>query len=116
MTRVSGHGKAVVTGRLWRIAVLAAAGAIGAASQAEAALYYWSDSEPGFSRPAPAVSQRRQKPRRNAGKKIEAPETSKPQGPLIIAISIDQQKLRVYDANGFYAELYKIQFDVSLHS
>ncbi len=104
MTRVSGHGKAVVSGRLWRIAVLAAAGAIGAASQAEAALYYWSDSEPGFSRPAPPVSQRRQKPRRNAGKKIEAPETSKPQGPLIIAISIDQQKLRVYDANGFYAE------------
>jgi lipoprotein-anchoring transpeptidase ErfK/SrfK len=106
MTRVSGHGKAVVTGRLWRIAVLTAAGAIGAASQAEAALYYWSDSEPGFSRPAPAVSQRRQKPRRNAGKKSEAPEkeTAKPQGPLIIAISIDQQKLRVYDANGFYAE------------
>jgi lipoprotein-anchoring transpeptidase ErfK/SrfK len=102
--RVSGHGKTVVTGRLWRIAVLTAAGAIGAASQAEAALYYWSDSEPGFSRPAPAVSQRRQKPRRNAGKNIEAPETSKPQGPLIIAISIDQQKLRVYDANGIYAE------------
>jgi lipoprotein-anchoring transpeptidase ErfK/SrfK len=106
MKRVSGHGKAIVTGRLWRIAVLTAAGAIGAASQAEAALYYWSDSEPGFSRPAPAVSQRRQKPRRNAGKKIETPEkeTSKPQGPLIIAISIDQQKLRVYDANGIYAE------------
>jgi lipoprotein-anchoring transpeptidase ErfK/SrfK len=106
MTRVSGHGKAVVTGRLWRIAILTAAGAIGAASQAEAALYYWSDTEPGFSRPAPAVSQRRQKPRRSAGKKIEAPEkeTAKPQGPLIIAISIDQQKLRVYDANGFYAE------------
>src|SRR6202048_2495977 len=106
MTRVSGHGKAVVTGRLWRIAILTAAGPLGAASAAEAALYYWSDSEPGFSRPAPAVSQRRQKPRRNAGKKIEAPEkeTAKPQGPLIIAISIDQQKLRVYDANGFYAE------------
>ena len=74
MIRVSGHGKMVVTGRLWRIAVLTAAGAIGAASQAEAALYYWSDSEPGFSRPAPAASQRRQKPRRNAAKKIEAPE------------------------------------------
>src|SRR5882757_8070688 len=104
MTRVSGHGKDGVTGRLWRIAVLTAAGAIGAASQAEAALYYWSDSAPGFSRPAPPISQRRQKPRRNAGKKIEAPETSKPQGPLISAISIDQQKLRVYDANGIYAE------------
>ena len=32
-------------------------------------------------------------------------ETSaKPQGPLIIAISIEKQKLRVYDANGFFAE------------
>jgi lipoprotein-anchoring transpeptidase ErfK/SrfK len=104
MVRVSGHGKAIVTGRVWRIAVLTAAGAIGAASQAEAALYYWADSEPGFSRPAPPVSQRRQKPRRSAGKKIEAPESSKPQGPLIIAISIEQQKLWVYDANGIYAE------------
>src|SRR4051794_34496646 len=104
MTRVSGHRKFATGRRLCRIAILVAAGAIGAASQAEAALYYWSDSEPGFSRPAPPVSQRRQKPRRNAGRKIEAAETSKPQGPLIIAISIDQQKLRVYDANGFYAE------------
>jgi lipoprotein-anchoring transpeptidase ErfK/SrfK len=104
MMRAGGHAKTIVSGRLWRIAVLTAAGAIGAASQAEAALYYWSDSEPGFSRPAPPISPRRQKPRRNAGKKIEAPETSKPQGPLIIAISIDQQKLRIYDANGMYAE------------
>ena len=32
-------------------------------------------------------------------------ETSaKPQGPLIIAISIEQQRLRVYDANGLFAE------------
>ena len=29
---------------------------------------------------------------------------AKPQGPLIIAISIDQQKVRIYDANGFFAE------------
>ena len=30
--------------------------------------------------------------------------SAKPQGPLIISISIDQQKLRLYDANGLYAE------------
>ncbi len=29
---------------------------------------------------------------------------AKPQGPLIIAISIEQQKVRVYDANGLFAE------------
>jgi hypothetical protein len=31
-------------------------------------------------------------------------EASKPQGPLIISISITQQKMRIYDANGFFAE------------
>ncbi len=29
---------------------------------------------------------------------------AKPQGPLIIAVSIEQQKVRVYDANGLFAE------------
>jgi hypothetical protein len=98
-----------MTGRLWRMAALTAAGAIGTASYAEAALHYWSDSDGGYSRPIPPVSQRRQSSRRHQGhqaKKIEVPEkeSSKPQGPLIIAISIEKQKLRVYDANGFYAE------------
>jgi hypothetical protein len=84
---------------------LTAAAAIGAASHAEAALYYW-DDEPGFSRPSPPLSQRRPKARQRQGKKIEAPqkEASKPQGPLIIAISIERQNLKIYDANGFYAE------------
>jgi hypothetical protein len=92
-------------GRFWRIAVLAAAGAIGAASYAEAAVF-WSDSDPGFSRPGPSMPQRRQNSRRHQAKKIGVPEkeSAKPQGPLIIAISIEKQRLRVYDANGFYAE------------
>src|ERR1019366_6628397 len=39
-------------------------------------------------------------------KKVAAPEkeSAKPQGPLIIAISIEKQSLKIYDANGFYAE------------
>jgi lipoprotein-anchoring transpeptidase ErfK/SrfK len=88
------------------MAVLAAAGTIGAASQAEAALFYWPDSDPGFSQPAPAVPQRRPKPRHRQGKSIEAPqkEATKPQGPLIIAISIEKQNLKIYDANGLFAE------------
>jgi hypothetical protein len=94
-----------VAGRLWQIAILTAAGTLGTAAQAEAALYYWSDSDSGYYRPRPTVQLRRQRARRQV-KKIEAPEkeTSKPQGPLIIAISIEKQKLRIYDANGFYAE------------
>jgi lipoprotein-anchoring transpeptidase ErfK/SrfK len=88
----------------WRMAALTAAGAIGATSYTQAAVV-WSDSD-GLSRSGPSVPARRPNARRHAGKKIEAPEkeAAKPQGPLIIAISIQQQKLRLYDANGFYAE------------
>jgi lipoprotein-anchoring transpeptidase ErfK/SrfK len=103
MMHVSGHGIAVVAKRLRRIAILTAAGAIGTTSQAEAAIYYWQNSDPGFSRPAPTVPQRRPRPRFHAGKKPEIAE-SKPQGPLIISISIARQKMRIYDANGFFAE------------
>src|SRR6202790_454245 len=106
MMRVGGNGAFGTNGRLWRIAVLTAAGAIGSASQAEAALYYWSDFDGGYSRPGPTAPQRRAKARNRQTKKIEAPEkeSSKPQGPLVIAISIEKQHLRIYDANGFFAE------------
>jgi hypothetical protein len=86
---------------------LTAAGVIGATSQADAALYYWQDSDPGYSQPAPAVHPRRQRARRHSNRKPEVVEKetgAKPQGPLIIAISIDKQKVRIYDANGFFAE------------
>lgn len=109
MTRVSGYKAAAATGRGWRVAALAAAGAIGVTSQltskAEAALY-WTGSEPGLSQPDPAAQPKKPKARKHVAKKGEAPEkeSSKPQGPVIISISIDQQKLRIYDANGLFAE------------
>ena len=104
MKRVGGHRTSAARW-LWRIAVLATAGAIGSASQAEAALYYWSDFDPGYYRPGPTIPQRRPKVRRHQAKKLDAEkESAKPQGPLIIAISIDRQNLRIYDANGFFAE------------
>src|SRR6202044_1164784 len=101
MIRLCGHKVAFATERLWQIAVLAAAGVIGATSHADAAIYYWSDSaESGLSRPDPANPSRRPKSRRHADKKneIQEKESSKPQGPVIISISIDQQRLRLYDA------------------
>ncbi len=106
MMRVSGRGAAVVAERIWRLAILTAAGAIGVASQAEAAIYYWQNSDPAVSRPEPTVPQRRQRARHQVDKKAElaAKEAAKPQGPLIISISIAQQKMRIYDANGFFAE------------
>jgi len=87
------------------MAFLTAAGVIGSASHAEAALYYWSNSDPGYYRPGPTVPPR-QKARHHQAKKSEASEkqSAKPQGPLIIAISIEKQNLKIYDANGFYAE------------
>jgi lipoprotein-anchoring transpeptidase ErfK/SrfK len=106
MTRVSGHGVSASTKRLLRITALAAVGAIAVTARAEAALYYWSDSDPGYYRADPTMQQRRPKARRQQAKKMVAPEkeSAKPQGPVIIAISINQQKLRIYDANGFFAE------------
>ena len=61
---------------------------------------------PDFSQGRPAPPQQRpQRVRPRQAKKIEAPKESvKPQGPLIIAISIDRQTLKIYDANGFFAE------------
>jgi lipoprotein-anchoring transpeptidase ErfK/SrfK len=88
--------------------ILTAAGAVAGASQAEAALYYWNDFDPGYYRPVQPLQPRRPKVRRNAvDKKTKAAEKetgAKPQGPLIISISIDQQKIRVYDSNGLFAE------------
>ena len=103
--RVSGLG--LNSARFWRIALFAMAGAIGLDSKAEAAIYYWSDSGSGFWQSAPTfVPQRRQRVRRHPEKKTETAEkeATKPQGPLIISISIAQQKMRIYDSNGLFAE------------
>jgi hypothetical protein len=91
----------------WRLAVLTAAGIAGAAAPAEAAAYFWSDNYE-MMRPEPRIVA--QPPRRKSAKpripKAEdlAKEARKPQGPLILAISIDRQVLKVYDANGYFAE------------
>src|SRR5260370_36050175 len=103
MIRVGVH-RTSVAGRLWRIAVLTAAGAIGSAPRAEAALYYWSDSDPGYSRPGPVVPQRRQKPRHRQAKKNEEKESAKAQRAPIIASSIGRQNLRNYRAHGLLPE------------
>jgi lipoprotein-anchoring transpeptidase ErfK/SrfK len=106
MLRVGGHGAWVGTGRLWGIALLTLAGAIGTASEADATVYYWSGYDPSYYYlPAPTGPQR-SRVRRPQAKKIAAPEkeSTKPQGPLIIAISIEKQSLKIHDANGFFAE------------
>jgi hypothetical protein len=91
--------------RFWQIAALTLAGTIGLAARADAAVF-WSDSDSGYSRPVLVEPQRAQRARRHKEKRVEAKvkESAKPQGPLIIAISISKQNVRIYDANGFFAE------------
>jgi lipoprotein-anchoring transpeptidase ErfK/SrfK len=100
----------IATGRFWQIVVLTMAGALGAPSRAEAALYYWPDSDPSYYRPSPPAQPSRQRSRRHSAKKDKKEEASekqtgaKPQGPLIISVSISKQHVKIYDANGFFAE------------
>jgi lipoprotein-anchoring transpeptidase ErfK/SrfK len=114
--RVSGHrflssgiaGAARFKQRFWQIAMLTAAGTLVAVPQADAAtMFYWQDTDPGYSQPMQVAQPRKpkaRKPSAKAGAAINKETNAKPQGPLIIAISIDQQKVRVYDANGLFAE------------
>jgi lipoprotein-anchoring transpeptidase ErfK/SrfK len=106
-TRVSGQEVGFVARGLWQIAVVAAIGLLGVSSHAEAAIYYWQDAAtPGAIQPAPKAPARHPKAHRPGEKKSDVVEKegAKPQGALIISISIAQQKLRIYDANGLFAE------------
>src|SRR6476661_22361 len=108
--RVSGHRISIAnaaTGRFRQLAVLTAASMIGSASQADAALFYWQDSDPGYYRPVQPLPQRHRTRRAIDKKKTEKAEKetgAKPVGPLIISISVQHQKVRIYDANGLFAE------------
>ena len=99
-------GRAASSTLIWCVAALTMAGTIGISAQAEAATF-WSDDGYAVYQPEPTIPQRAPV-RRRAAKKIEASvpvkETAKPQGPLIIAISINKQSLKVYDDNGVFAE------------
>jgi lipoprotein-anchoring transpeptidase ErfK/SrfK len=100
------RGNTAFSNASWRSAVLTAAGLISASPQADAATSpFWPDYyEPS---PAPrAAPPRVRKSTRHLAPKPEdlAKDTRKPQGPLIIAISIDRQILKIYDANGTFAE------------
>jgi lipoprotein-anchoring transpeptidase ErfK/SrfK len=114
--------RAAFSSSLWRMVILTAAGTIGIASQAEAQIF-WPDSGGGYSQLAPqsmAPARKRkvhhhsegrpesrlQTGRKGQQKEVEAQgkDVAKPHGPLVIAISINKQNMRIYDANGFFAE------------
>jgi hypothetical protein len=89
-----------------RIAVLGAAGILGAASPSEAApSVFWPD----YYEPYPPSWVAPPRVRKSIKKRVPnnedaAKDLRKPQGPLIIAISIEKQVLKIYDANGTFAE------------
>jgi len=58
MTGVGGDRASGAAVRLCQIVLFAAAGTVGTASQAEAALYYWSDFNPGYFQPPSVMPQR----------------------------------------------------------
>ncbi|MCP3443784.1 L,D-transpeptidase family protein [Bradyrhizobium sp. CCGUVB14] len=112
MTSVNGSRFAAAPVRLWQFAILTAAGAIGTTSQAEAAFYYTPDysGTSYYSQPERHPEGPRQKPQKRgagAGKKetlAEKEAGAKPQGPLVIVVSIDRQKVTIYDSKGVFAE------------
>jgi lipoprotein-anchoring transpeptidase ErfK/SrfK len=98
-------GTTIFSSRILRVALVAVAGLAGTASSHAAV--FWSDDDPMvMSQPIePAPQPRPKRPRRTAYKLEKPPkETRKPVGPLVIAISIDRQTLKMYDANGLFAE------------
>jgi lipoprotein-anchoring transpeptidase ErfK/SrfK len=93
-----------VSNACWRIAVFAAAGFV-AASPAEAAPSgFWPDYYEPYPPPRFAPPRMRKSVKKHIPKEEIAKDSRKPQGPLIIAISIEKQVLKVYDANGAFAE------------
>jgi hypothetical protein len=78
------------------------------ATPADAALYYYRDTDPGFfdsierSQPPRRVQRARRAPKKEETKVKET--TVHPQMPLVIAVSIGSQRVKIYDANGLFAE------------
>lgn len=65
--------------------------------------YYGSYRMPDIMAPEPA--RRPAAAKRRKAVPVEMPKDArKPRGPLVIAISLDRQSLKLYDADGFYAE------------
>jgi lipoprotein-anchoring transpeptidase ErfK/SrfK len=101
-------GNTAFSNSFWQAVVLAAAGVLWTASGADASTsLFWSDSDAVVSRPPQARPQPRHKAARhpkNSKEEVIAKDSAKPQGPLIIAVSIDKQTLKIYDDNGLFAE------------
>ncbi|MDI1264258.1 MAG: L,D-transpeptidase family protein [bacterium] len=79
---------------------------IASAEADAAAQFFWQDSDPSYYRPAAPTAPPRnpRASKRPAREEVVKDTGAKPQGPLIINVSIEQQKVRVHDSNGLFAE------------
>ncbi|WP_315765580.1 MULTISPECIES: L,D-transpeptidase family protein [unclassified Bradyrhizobium] len=99
--------RSAIRRRFYCAAVISASVAITASSQADAAGFsYWTDSDSSFYRPAPLIIHRSPVRARHHQAKpaVVEKDAAKPQGPLIVAISINKQQVKIYDSNGLFAE------------
>jgi lipoprotein-anchoring transpeptidase ErfK/SrfK len=95
-------------------AALLASFTLGAAAPAQAV--FWFDEDPMRPRgmmapeapppppPPPHISRDHRLKQQGAALEKQAKAHAKPVGPLVIAISIDKQTMRIFDANGLFAE------------
>src|ERR1700754_4748768 len=87
------------------VGVLAVAGPMTVAAPAHAEGYWSDDGDYRYYNERMPPPQARRIYHHAAKKQIKpAKEAAKPQGPLIIGISINKQHLKIYDANGLFAE------------
>lgn len=70
------------------------------------AQFFWPAERDSFSDAPPPIERQRPRTVKSRVPKLpDAPkDTPKPQGPIVIAISIDQQHMKVFDSNGLFAE------------
>nr|WP_246661575.1 L,D-transpeptidase [Tardiphaga sp. vice304] len=92
--------------RMMTAAMIAIAGTAWAVPGHAAVL--WSDEDPMRMSPEPLL-QEPPRPKKIIRRPAARPEkqvseSAKPVGPLVVAISVDQQRLKIYDANGLFAE------------
>ncbi|MGY4309087.1 lipoprotein-anchoring transpeptidase ErfK/SrfK [Bradyrhizobium sp. USDA 4369] len=97
--------RAAARGRFYCAAIVSVPLIVAATSQAGAAPYSeWNDPQQTFYPAERYVVPRKPKARPiQKTVKLEK-EAAKPQGPVTVAVSIDKQRLKVYDANGLFAE------------
>jgi lipoprotein-anchoring transpeptidase ErfK/SrfK len=98
--------KASTSGAQWarRIALMAAATLFAVPDTASAQGFWnWGPADYQDMRPAPRAKRAKIKHKPDPAE-AQAKNAAKPVGPLVIAVSIEKQRVKVYDANGLFAE------------